>query len=119
MVFSTAMDTELGKVATAVQSIDSRRTPFELKIRHTAKTLSIIMMAIVGIVSVVAFIRGLQLLEMLVLGISLAVAAVPEALPAVLTASLALGTHRMAKQNAIVRRLSAVETLGSTNVICT
>ncbi|MGB5089419.1 MAG: cation-translocating P-type ATPase [Nitrososphaeraceae archaeon] len=119
VVFSTAMDTELGKVATAVQSIDSRRTPFELKIRHTAKTLSIIMMAIVGIVSVVAFIRGLQLLEMLVLGISLAVAAVPEALPAVLTASLALGTHRMAKQNAIVRRLSAVETLGSTNVICT
>jgi P-type Ca2+ transporter type 2C len=119
VVFSTAMDTELGKVATAVQSIDSRRTPFELKIRHTAKTLSIIMMAIVGIISLVAFIHGLQLLEMLVLGISLAVAAVPEALPAVLTASLALGTHRMAKQNAIVRRLSAIETLGSTNVICT
>jgi Ca2+-transporting ATPase len=118
VVFSTGMDTELGKVAAAVQSIDSRRTPFELKIRHTAKMLSIIMMAVVGIVSVIAFIRSLQLIEILVLGISLAVAAVPEALPAVITASLALGTHRMAKQNAIARRLSAVETLGSTNVIC-
>ena len=119
VVFSTAMNTELGKVAAAVQAIDVQKTPFELKIRHTAKMLSLIMLAVVGIVSIVAFIRGLQLLEMLVLGISLAVAAVPEALPAVITASLALGTHSMAKQNAIVRRLPAVETLGSTNVICT
>lgn len=118
VVFSTAMDTELGKVASTVQAIDVQKTPFELKIRHAAKMLSIIMLAVVGIVSIVAFIRGLQLLEMLVLGISLAVAAVPEALPAVITASLALGTHRMAKQNAIVRRLPAVESLGSTNVIC-
>ncbi|MGE5683766.1 MAG: cation-translocating P-type ATPase [Nitrososphaerota archaeon] len=118
VVFSTAMDTELGKVAVAVQAIDVQKTPFEQKIRHTAKMLSIIMLAVVGIVSIVAFIRGLELLEILVLGISLAVAAVPEALPAVITASLALGTHRMAKQNAIVRRLPAVETLGSTNVIC-
>lgn len=118
VVFSTAMDTELGKVAVAVQAIDVQKTPFEQKIRHTAKILSIIMLAVVGIVSIVAFIRGLELLEILVLGISLAVAAVPEALPAVITTSLALGTHRMAKQNAIVRRLPAVETLGSTNVIC-
>lgn len=118
VVFSTAMNTELGKVATAVQAIDVQKTPFEQKIRHTAKMLSIIMLVVVGIVSIVAFIRGLQLLEMLVLGISLAVAAVPEALPAVITASLSLGIHRMARQNAIVRRLSAVETLGSTNVIC-
>lgn len=119
VVFSTSMNTELGKVAAAVQAIDVQKTPFEIKIRQTAKMLSIIMLAVVGIVSIVAFIRGLQLLEMLVLGISLAVAAVPEALPAVITTSLALGTYRMAKQNAIVRRLPAVETLGSTNVICT
>lgn len=119
VVFSTSMNTELGNIAAAVQAIDVQKTPFELKIRQTAKMLSIIMLAVVGIVSIVAFIRGLQLLEMLVLGISLAVAAVPEALPAVITASLALGTHRMAKQNAIVRRLPAVETLGSANVICT
>jgi Ca2+-transporting ATPase len=118
VVFSTAMDTQLGKVAAAVQAIHVQKTPFEIKIKHVAKTLSKIMLAVVGIVSIVAFIRGLQLLEMLVLGISLAVAAVPEALPAVITASLSLGTHRMARQNAIVRRLPAVETLGSTNVIC-
>lgn len=118
LVFSTGMDTELGKVAAAVQTIDVQKTPFELKIRHAAKMISKIMLVVVGIVSLIAFIRGLPLLEMLVLGISLAVAAVPEALPAVITASLALGTHRMAKQNAIIRRLPAVETLGSTDVIC-
>ena len=118
VVFATAMDTELGKVATEVQTIDVRKTPFELKIKHTAKVLSVIMLIVVGIVSVFAFSRGLQLLEMLVWGISLAVAAVPEALPAVITASLTIGTYRMAKRNAVVRRLPAVEVLGSTTVIC-
>ena len=118
VVFATAMDTELGKVATEVQTIDVRKTPFELKIKHTAKVLSVIMLIVVGIVSVFAFSRGLQLLEMLVWGISLAVAAVPEALPAVITASLTVGTYRMAKRNAVVRRLPAVEVLGSTTVIC-
>ncbi|MGB0027448.1 MAG: HAD-IC family P-type ATPase [Nitrososphaeraceae archaeon] len=118
VVFATAMDTELGKIAAAVQTIDLRKTPFELKIRHTAKLLSVTMLVVVGIVSILAFIRGAQLLEMLVWGISLAVAAVPEALPAVITTSLTFGTYKMAKRNAIVRRLPAVETLGSTNVIC-
>ena len=118
IVFATAMDTELGKVATEVQTIDVRKTPFELKIRHTAKLLSVIMLVVVGIVSIFAFIRGSQLLEILVWGISLAVAAVPEALPAVITTSLTVGTYRMAKQNAVVRRLPAVEVLGSTTIIC-
>ena len=118
VVFATAMDTELGKVATEVQTIDVRKTPFELKIRHTTKLLSVIMLLVVGIVSIFAFIRGLQLLDMLVWGISLAVAAVPEALPAVITASLTVGTYKMAKRNAVVRRLQAVEVLGSTTIIC-
>ncbi|MGB7634557.1 MAG: cation-translocating P-type ATPase [Nitrososphaeraceae archaeon] len=118
VVFATAMDTELGKVATEVQTIDVQKTPFELKIKHTAKVLSVIMLIVVGIVSIFAFSRGLQLLEMLVWGISLAVAAVPEALPAVITASLTVGTYRMAKRNAVVRRLPAVEVLGSTTIIC-
>jgi len=118
VVFATAMDTELGKVATEVQTMDVRKTPFELKIKHTAKVLSVIMLIVVGIVSVFAFSRGLQLLEMLVWGISLAVAAVPEALPAVITTSLTIGTYRMAKRNAVVRRLPAVEVLGSTTIIC-
>ena len=73
VIFSTAMDTELGKVVAAVQAIDVQKTPFGLKIRQTAKMLSIIMLAVVGIVSIVAFIRGLQLLEMLVLGISFSI----------------------------------------------
>ena len=118
VVFATAMDTELGKVATEVQTIDVRKTPFELKIRHTTKLLSVVMLLVVGIVSIFAFIRGLQLLDMLVWGISLAVAAVPEALPAVITASLTVGTYKMAKRNAVVRRLQAVEVLGSTTIIC-
>ena len=118
VVFATAMDTELGKVATEVQTIDVHKTPFELKIRHTVNVLSVIMLLVVGIVSIFAFIRGLQLLEMLVWGISLAVAAVPEALPAVLTTSLSVGTYKMAKRNAVVRRLQAVEVLGSTTIIC-
>lgn len=118
VVFATAMDTELGKVATEVQTIDVQKTPFELKIKHTAKVLSVIMLIVVGIISVFAFSRGLQLLEMLVWGISLAVAAVPEALPAVITTSLTIGTYRMAKRNAVVRRLPAVEVLGSTTIIC-
>jgi Ca2+-transporting ATPase len=118
VVFATAMDTELGKVATEVQTMDVRKTPFELKIKYTAKVLSVIMLIVVGIISVFAFSRGLQLLEMLVWGISLAVAAVPEALPAVITTSLTIGTYRMAKRNAVVRRLPAVEVLGSTTIIC-
>lgn len=118
VVFATAMNTELGMLAATVQSLGIQKTPFELKIRQTAKMLSIIMLAIVGIVTTVAYFRGFQLFSVLVWGISLAVAAVPEALPAVITTSLALGTYKMAKQNAIVRRLPAVETLGSTDVIC-
>lgn len=118
VVFATAMNTELGMLAATVQSLGIQKTPFELKIRQTAKMLSVIMLAIVGIVTTVAYIRGFQLFTMLIWGISLAVAAVPEALPAVITTSLALGTYKMAKQNAIVRRLPAVETLGSTDVIC-
>ena len=118
VVFATAMNTELGMLAATVQSLGIQKTPFELKIRQTAKILSVIMLAIVGIVTTVAYFRGFQLLTVLVWGISLAVAAVPEALPAVITTSLALGTYKMAKQNAIVRRLPAVETLGSTDVIC-
>jgi Ca2+-transporting ATPase len=118
VVFATAMDTELGKLVTEVQTIDVHKTPFELKIRHTVNVLSVIMLLVVGFVSIFAFIRGLQLLEILVWGISLAVAAVPEALPAVLTASLTVETYKMAKRNAIVRRLQAVEALGSTTIIC-
>lgn len=118
VVFGTGMNTELGKIAGEVQRIELQKTPFEIRMRHTGKLLSAIMLAVVGIISVLAFIRGHGIVEMMVWSISLAVAAVPEALPAVIAASLTLGVYRMAKRNAIVRRLPAVETLGSTTVIC-
>ena len=118
VVFATGMGTELGKIATEVQKIDLQKTPFEIRMRHISKLLSIIMLTVAGIVSVLAFLHGYQMSELLVWGISLAVAAVPEALPAVIVTSLTIGIYRMAKQNAIVRRLPAVETLGSTTVIC-
>lgn len=117
-VFGTGMGTELGKIATAIQRIDLQKTPFEIRMKRIGKMLSIIMLAVVGIISILTYLRGYQVLEILIWSISLAVAAVPEALPAVIAASLTLGVYRMAKQNAIVRRLPAVETLGSTTIIC-
>jgi Ca2+-transporting ATPase len=117
-VFGTGMGTELGKIATAIQRIDLQKTPFEIRMKRIGRMLSIIMLAVVGIISILTYLRGYQVLEILIWSISLAVAAVPEALPAVIAASLTLGVYRMAKQNAIVRRLPAVETLGSTTIIC-
>lgn len=119
IVFATGMKTQLGRIATSVQSVEMQKTPFELRMRHAGKLLSTIMLAVVTIVSAIAIFRGgYAIIEMLVWGISLAVAAVPEALPAVVAASLTLGMYRMAKRNAIIRRLPAVESLGSTTVIC-
>jgi Ca2+-transporting ATPase len=119
IVFATGMKTQLGRIATAVQTVEIQKTPFELRMRHAGKLLSIIMLAVVTIISAIAIFRvGYVTIEMLVWGISMAVAAVPEALPAVVAASLTLGMYRMAKRNAIVRRLPAVESLGSTTVIC-
>jgi Ca2+-transporting ATPase len=118
VVFATGMDTQLGRIAAAVQSIEVQKTPFEQRMRHTGKILSGMMLAVVGLVSIVGLARGHAALEMLIWGVSLAVAAVPEALPAVVATSLTLGVYQMARKNAIVRRLPAVESLGSTTVIC-
>ena len=118
VVFATGMKTELGKIAGAVQSIEIKTSPFEIRMRRIGKLVSIVMMVVVGIISIIGLLRGNELLEILIWGISLAVAAIPEALPAVVIASLTLGVYRMAKKNAIVRRLPAVETLGSTTIIC-
>ena len=118
VIFETGSNIEIGKITTVVQGITTQKTPFELKIKHTVKLLSLSMLIIVGIVSAISLIRGLSVLDILIWSISLAVAAVPEALPAIITTSLAVGAHRMAKKNALIRRLPAVETLGSTTVIC-
>ncbi len=118
VVFATGMSTELGKIADIVQSTELRKSPLEMKMKQIGKMVSVVMLAVVIVISIMGLFRGHDILEMLIWGISLAVAAVPEALPAVVAASLTIGVYRMAKQNAIVKRLPAVETLGSTTVIC-
>lgn len=118
VIFKTGKNTEIGKITTVVQGITTEKTPFELKIKHVVKLLGLFMLIIVGILSIISLIRGLPILEILIWSISLAVAAIPEALPAIITTSLTIGAYRMAKKNALIRRLPAVETLGSTTVIC-
>jgi Ca2+-transporting ATPase len=118
VICETGSNTEIGKITTVVQGITTQKTPFELKIKHTVKLLSLSMLIIVGIVFVISLIRGLPVLDILIWSISLAVAAIPEALPAIITTSLTIGAYRMAKKHALIRRLPAVETLGSTTVIC-
>ena len=118
VIFETGKHTEIGRITVVVLGITTQKTPFELKIKHTAKLLSLSLLIIVGVISVVSLVRGLPMLDILIWSISLAVAAVPEALPAIITTSLTLGAYRMAKKNALIRRLPAVETLGSTTVIC-
>ena len=118
VVTSTGMRTELGKIAALVQITKEERTPLEIRLEQVGKYLGIFCLFVAAVISLMGVLRGHKILEMVLWGISLAVAAVPEALPAVVTGALAIGVHRMAKRNAIVRKLPAVETLGSVTVIC-
>ena len=118
VVFSTGQATEFGKIASMMQAAPKVKTPLELRIESVGRVLGAIMVGASVLVLVVGLARGQPLLEMFLWSVSLAVAAVPEALPAVVTGGLAIGVRRMAKRNAIVRRLPAVETLGSTTIIC-
>lgn len=117
-VFSTGMNTELGKIAELVQVSGMEETPLQKKLENFGKQLGVIIIAICALITVVGIAEGKPGLEMFLTGVSLAVAAIPEGLPAVVTITLAIGMQKMAKQNAIVRKLSAVETLGCTSVIC-
>jgi len=119
VVTATGMGTEFGKIAGMIQAVEERRTPLEERLDYLGKWLGILCLAVVGVVFFLeVFLRDADLLEIFIWSVSLAVAAVPEALPAVVTGSLAIGVQRMARANAIVRRLPAVETLGCTTVIC-
>lgn len=117
-VFATGHSTELGKIATSVESVERQKTPFEIRMSQVGRLLSMVMLGVVVIITLLGIYRGHTLIEMLVWGISVAVAAVPEALPAVIATSLTIGVYKMAQKNAIVRRLPAVETLGAVTVIC-
>lgn len=118
VVFSTGQTTEFGKIASMMQAAPKVKTPLELRIESVGRVLGVIMVGASVLVLLVGLARGQPFLEMFLWSVSLAVAAVPEALPAVVTGGLAIGVRRMAKRNAIVRRLPAVETLGSTTIIC-
>ena len=118
IVVATGMRTEFGRIAAMVQEVREEATPLEKRMAQVGRWLgSLCLLVCVG-VAAVGIMMGYDPLKMIMWGISLAVAAVPEALPAVVTGALAIGVHEMAKRNAIVRSLPAVETLGSTNVIC-
>ncbi|MDD1669581.1 MAG: HAD-IC family P-type ATPase, partial [Methanomicrobiales archaeon] len=119
LVTATGMATELGKIAEAVAEEPEEPTPLQLKLAYLGKQLSAAALAIVGVIFLVGLGRGLPALGMFLVAVSLAVAAIPEGLPAVVTITLSLGVQRMAAKHAIIRRLPAVETLGAATVICT
>ena len=118
VVTAIGNQTEVGKIASMIQAVPDMRTPMQIRLDKLGKTLAIICLAVCIVIMVIGLCYGRNLLEMFMTAVSLAVAAIPEGLPAVSTVVLALGVQRLAKQNAIVRNLPSVETLGSTTVIC-
>ena len=119
VVVKTGMDSEMGKIAESIESVEDDETPLQKKLDILGWKLGILTLVICAIIIAFGIFKGGDILEMLMVGVSLAVAAVPEGLPIVVTIALALGVKRMVKQNALVKRLPSVETLGCTTVICT
>ena len=118
VVTATGMSTEVGKIAHMLQSEGSTDTPLKRKLEGLGKTLGIAVLAVCAVIFVVGLLYGKDPLEIFLTAVSLAVAAIPEGLPAIATIVLAIGVQRMARRNAIIRTLPAVETLGSASVIC-
>jgi len=118
VVTAIGMTTEFGKIAQLLQTVETGRTPMQENLDKVGAMLARAAFVVVGIIVALGLFRGQPFIEMLIFGIALAVAVVPEALPAVVTISLAIGVQRMVKRNALIRRLPSVETLGSTSIIC-
>ena len=118
VVTETGMNTEMGRIASGIQEVREENTPVQESIASLSRYLVVVVLGIVAILVLVGLQRGLESVEIFMLAIAAAVSAIPEGLPAVVTVVLAIGMRYMAKRNAIVRRLVAVETLGSATVIC-
>jgi len=118
LVAATGMQTEFGKIAQLLQTVESGKTPLQENLDKVGSVLARAAFVVVGLIFALGLLRGQPFIDMLIFGIALVVAVVPEALPAVVTISLAIGVQKMVKRNALIRKLPAVETLGSTSVIC-
>ncbi len=118
IVVETGMKTEVGKIAEMINEVEDEETPLQVKLNNLGKTLGIVALVICAVIFVVGLLYGKSPLNMFMTAVSLAVAAIPEGLAAVSTIVLAIGVQRMVKRNAIVKKLPAVETLGSASVIC-
>jgi len=118
LVTATGMDTEIGAVAGMLASAETERTPLQQQLDVLGKRLALVAGIAVGLVLVLALLQGTPFVDALIDSVALAIAAIPEGLPAVVTVTLAVGVSQMARRRAIVRRLASVETLGSTTVIC-
>jgi len=118
IVISTGARTEFGAISASLQEIESPRTPLQLSMDRLGQELSWVSFGVIGLIMFIGLLEGRKLLEMFTISVSLAVAAIPEGLPIIVTVTLALGVLRMAKRGAIMRRLPSVETLGSVNVVC-
>lgn len=119
VVVSTGMDTKIGKISESIEEAEEEKTPLEERLDSLAQKLIPVLIVVAAVVALIGIIRGMDFLLMVETAIALAVATVPEGLPIVATLALARGMWRMANQNALVKNLSSVETLGSTSVICT
>ncbi len=123
LVTATGMDTEMGKIAALLKSTEEKETPLQVSLNQFGKKLSIGILILCGLIFAVSLIRataltGSVVLDAMLFAIALAVAAIPEALSSIVTIVLSFGTQKMAKENAIIRKLQAVEGLGSVSVIC-
>lgn len=118
IVIATGGQTEFGTISLSLQEIEAPRTPLQQSMDKLGQQLSYMSFVVIGLIMLVGFLQGRKLLDMFTIGVSLAVAAIPEGLPIIVTVTLALGVLRMAKRGAIVRKLPSVETLGSVNVVC-
>ena len=118
VVVNTGMQTEVGKIATLIDQEKETQTPLEIRLNALGKTLGQVAVGICSLMFILGLLQGRDLVDMLLISVSLAVASIPEGLAAIVAIVLSIGVTAMAKRNAIVKRLLAVETLGSVNIVC-